>query len=96
MKNTIKTLGLAALIGISCAGCSEDKVMKTYNIYGENFEQQMGYFADSHKSSKISYQVHSQSTHVEYPTRMARPLPRAEVTQYESGKITADLYYPVK
>lgn len=96
MKNAIKTLGLAALIGISCIGCSEDRITKTYNIHGENFESRMGDFAKNHANTKTFYEVHSESKFRDYPCGGLQLLPRAEITEYESGKITADLYYPVK
>lgn len=98
MKNTIKSIGLAFLVGIAGAGCHRsDNILKEYSYSGQDFNNLVGetaYWSELYPKRDI-YNIHSADTWRNYPTVGAiKPLPRAEVKEYESGKKVVDLYYP--
>ena len=100
MKKMMSTLGLAAIIGIIGVGCQKDTIKKEYTISGEQFNQEVGRIADWYQYATIDHKpikfaVYSESTWRDYPSA-GKALPRAEIKEYVSGKMTADLYFPVK
>ncbi len=95
MKNAIKSLGLAALLGFAGTGCQKDSVKKEYIVSGENFNTEIGRIYQEHQHQYLQFQVHSEGSWRDYPSA-GKPLPRGEVTEYQSGKIKVDLYFPSK
>ncbi len=96
MKNQIKILGPITFACLLLEGCGlEDKVMQERTFSGGGFLQAVGelsYYSSAHKKT---FYVHGISTWRDYPCQgPIKPLPRAEVKEYTSGKITVDLYFP--
>ncbi len=90
MKNILKALGLAALLGIAGTRCQKDSTTKEYTISRTNFNEEVGRIQDWYQYNTINHRpvqfaVHSESTWRDYPGDR-KPLPRGEVKEYRSGK----------
>lgn len=100
MKNILRRTGLAVLIagaGLSLTGCLEESPKREYTLSGEGFNQKMGEFAAHYSGSIAKTTVQGVRTWRNYPAAgRLKPLPRAEIREYESGRKEIDLYYPVE
>ena len=98
MRKTAKKLCLSALLGASLVGCTEDKVVETSTVDGKDFENSVALIAYHEQyNPNVKFNVYGGSRWRNYPTCGAlKPLPRAEVTKYASGREIIDLYFPKK
>lgn len=98
-KSVMLLTGIAYVAGLCYfrgKNFDDNTLKQEYIISGENFNEKVGriqYRYDTVEHRPVQFTIHSESDWRDYPSA-GKSLPRGEVKEYKSGRVTVDLYFP--